>query len=31
LATAVAVMVLGIIPGPLLDLAQTASASLIGR
>jgi len=25
------VMVLGIIPGPLLDLAQTASASLIGR
>jgi hypothetical protein len=24
-------MVLGIIPGPLLDLAQTASASLIGR
>jgi NADH-quinone oxidoreductase subunit N len=30
LATAVAVLVLGIIPGPLFDLAQTASKSLIG-
>jgi NADH-quinone oxidoreductase subunit N len=28
-ATAVAVLVLGIIPGPLFDLAQTASTSLI--
>jgi NADH-quinone oxidoreductase subunit N len=30
LATAVAVLVLGVIPGPLFDLAQTASKSLIG-
>jgi NADH:ubiquinone oxidoreductase subunit 2 (subunit N) len=30
LATAVAVLVAGIIPGPLFDLAQTASKSLIG-
>jgi NADH-quinone oxidoreductase subunit N len=30
LATGVAVLVLGVIPGPLFDLAQTASKSLIG-
>jgi hypothetical protein len=30
LATAIAVLVAGIVPGPLFDLAQTASRSLIG-
>ena len=30
LAAAVAVLVAGIVPGPLFDLAQTASRSLIG-
>jgi NADH:ubiquinone oxidoreductase subunit 2 (subunit N) len=30
LATALAVLVAGIVPGPLFDLAQTASRSLIG-
>jgi NADH-quinone oxidoreductase subunit N len=30
LATGIAVLVLGIVPGPLFDLAQTASRSLIG-